>query len=502
MNKIFIHEESADSLIVVFLGWGFPPESFAGLRKRGSDILLLAGYEGLDGEGIEQEIRESFGGDAGQEPWYNEIVVIGWSFGVKVASMFLSRTSIPVTMRLAVNGTEYHVDDLRGIPEQIFDGTLSGLSERTLEKFRLRCAGSRENLAKLFAGGQGNSRIEELRGELEWFGSLPRVPEKVGRSIWDKVVIGTEDRIFPPRNQLTAWEGYDVFSIKGMGHVPDFQWILDNFVVDKRKVCDKFATASPTYTNNAFAQQVTARKLYDRFIDVFHKTAIKGGERLGRQLDILELGYGDGAFTRLYAPELMGSCRTLTLSDILDTPSDSILMDFLHGYDNGGQATVKVLHMDAESAGFAKKCLGEDSYDLILSSSMFQWLNSPAMMLRRCAVALRHGGIIAVSFYGPGTFREIYETVGMGLKYPSPEWMKKIAIESGLDIEVCVAESETVLFSTPADALRHIKLTGVNGLPGAASPVKARRLLERWPLDVDGKAPLTFIPVYMVLSKK
>lgn len=501
MNKIFIHEESADSLIVVFLGWGFPPGSFAGLRKRGSDILLLAGYEGLNGERIEQEIRESVGGVTGPEPLYSEIVVIGWSFGVKAASMFLSVTRITVTMRLAVNGTEYHVDDLRGIPEQIFDGTLSGLSERTLEKFRLRCAGSRENLAKLFADGRGDSRIEELRGELEWFGSLPRVPENGERSIWDKVVVGMEDRIFPPQNQLAAWEGYDVFSIQGMGHVPDFQWILDNFVVDKRKVCDKFATASLTYTNNAFAQHVTALKLYDRFMSVFHRSAINGGG-LGRKLDILELGYGDGTFTRLYAPNLMGSCRTLMLSDILETPSDSGLMDFLHGCDNGGQATVKVLNMDAESAGFAKKCLVEESYDLILSSSMFQWLNSPAMMLRRCAVALRHCGIIAVSFYGPGTFREIYETVGTGLKYPSPEWMKKIAIECGLDIEVCIAESETILFSTPADALRHIKLTGVNGLPGAASPVKARRLLERWPLNVDGKAPLTFIPVYMVLSKK
>lgn len=508
MNNIFIPDStggcSRKSLIIIFLGWGFPPEAFSGIRKLRFDLLLLSGYRGMTGQQIEKEITAIVPRIAsGDNTGYDEIVVIGWSFGVKAASMFLKQTDIPVTMRLAVNGTEYHTDDKRGIPTSVFKGTLSGLSATTLEKFHLRCAGCRERLAKLLGGIQELKSVDTapLREELEWFGSLPPVPVS-NLAIWDKVVIGEGDRIFPPANQLAAWEGHDIFTIKEMPHLPDFQWIIDNFIVDKNKVCDRFSIAGATYTSNATVQHDTARKLYDKFQAIFASSRLKAGPTYRQnQMSLLELGYGAGALTRLYVPQIVAHCRSVVLSDIQAPCPSDIPARWI--YDVGGEnCDCHVNVEDAESATFKKKYLRDDSLDLIFSSSMFQWLNSPGMMLRRCCDALRADGMIILSFYGPGTFKEIHQTVGTGLKYPSAEWMARIARECDMEINLLEIEKDIMRFDTPADALRHLKLTGVNGVPGAPSPTRARQLLAHWPSDCDGKAPLTFHPVYMILTKK
>ena len=508
MNVIYIPDTLQspwrNSLIILFLGWGFPPEAFSGLLKQGFDILILSGYDGMTGQEIEREIKEATPYDmSGSNLWYKEIVVIGWSFGIKAASLFLKQTRIPVTMRLAVNGTESHIDDQRGIPARVFEGTLSGLSDTTLRKFRLRCAGSREKLEKQLDGVpvEKLADIDSLRKELEWFGSLPAEPiSKL--AIWDKAVIGDADHIFPSANQLAAWEGYDIFTVKDMPHLPDFQWVIDNFVVDKNKVRDKFTTAGFTYTDNAAVQHDTAVNLYEKFQTVFDNSRLKaGGSYRANQMSLLELGYGTGTLTRLYIPPLISHCHKVIMSDIQDVGSSDPVTDWVCNLSSDN-CDCHICNEDAESTGFIKEYLKGKSLDIIFSSSMFQWLNSPGMMLRRCCNALRHNGIIALSFYGPGTFREILQTVGTGLKYPSPEWMTRIARECRMEINLLETEEETMLFDSPVDALRHLKLTGVNGLPGLPSPARARQLMNHWPLDENGKAPLTFCPVYMILTKK
>lgn len=133
MEKVFLGDNGQKSLIILFLGWGFHPESFVGLHKPGFNILLLTGYEGLNGQEIDYEICRTI---RDHNADFKEVIVVAWSFGVKPAAEFLVKTSLPVTLRLAVNGTEYHIDSHRGIPPEIFNGTLAGLSERTLAKFR------------------------------------------------------------------------------------------------------------------------------------------------------------------------------------------------------------------------------------------------------------------------------------------------------------------------------------------------------------------------------
>ena len=52
--------------------------------------------------------------------------------------------------RVALNGTVTPVDDLKGIPQQVFEGTLEGLNESTLEKFIRRMRLQKSALLNLY----------------------------------------------------------------------------------------------------------------------------------------------------------------------------------------------------------------------------------------------------------------------------------------------------------------------------------------------------------------
>lgn len=474
MNHTFLQNHPhGETLIVIFLGWGVPAEAFSDLKKNHCDILLLNGY----GPGCEAETERIIAGK--QSAWnYKEIIVIGWSFGVKPASAFIAGTSLNITLRIAVNGTEQHIHQTCGIPPEIFLGTLNGLNAVTLRKFRLRTAGNRDNFEKYFASAASDdTTVERLRHELQYFASLSTECSSI--KLWDKAVIGECDRIFPPEAQRNSWQSVDITEVADMPHLPDFQWIIDRFVIDKSKVSDKFSQAGNTYGENAIIQKKVARRLLELSGNIIPKGDV----------DIIEMGYGHGEFTRLYLDRLAFDIHSLTLVD-LDTDPDV------------GRETCAVhVQADVEDIHFINEYLTPESKDVIFSSSMIQWLNSPSTWLRRCAAALRPGGVLAVSFYSGDTFREISSITESGLQYPTMESLSDIARYCDMTVNVATTECETLEFDNPRDALRHLRLTGVNGLSTTASAATVRRLIREWPLTESGKAKLTFCPTYLVMTK-
>ena len=97
----------------------------------------------------------------------------------------------------AVNGTLRPANDLMGIPEAIFAGTLTHWRpEVTAAKFWRRMAPG---------GNSAPSRPDEsLYAELRYFDAAFRknLPFTIR---YDLAVIGIRDRIFPPGNQAAAW---------------------------------------------------------------------------------------------------------------------------------------------------------------------------------------------------------------------------------------------------------------------------------------------------------
>lgn len=194
MQQIHLIHEHHPRLLLFFAGWGADETPFKAYRPADSDWMICYDYRSLD-------FRQS---DLDE---YKEINVIGWSMGVWAASQTLPHRSLPIVKSIAVNGTPYPIDEHRGIPPTIFRGTLDGLTGASLHKFLRRMCTDGEAF-RAFLQVTPRRPLEELREELvrieQMYRTLPPATFH-----WHEAVIGSNDRIIPPANQLQAWEETD-----------------------------------------------------------------------------------------------------------------------------------------------------------------------------------------------------------------------------------------------------------------------------------------------------
>lgn len=198
MRHTFLrHRPGSTGLLLFFSGWGSEPCMFSHDfdTDSGQDILMLWDYRDMV---LDPDLLRG----------YCRISLLAWSMGVWTAGKVLGEAGMVNGPRLAVNGTPFPIDDGRGIPTAIFNGTLNGLSERTLAKFRRRMCGSSETLESLLGCGLKRS-ADELRDELAAIGDRAR--NTVSSPLrWDKAFVGDRDMIFPPAGQHHAWEELNV----------------------------------------------------------------------------------------------------------------------------------------------------------------------------------------------------------------------------------------------------------------------------------------------------
>ena len=136
---------------------------------------------------------------------YSRIRLVAWSLGVWAAEFATGLESVVFDEAVALNGTTTPIDEQRGIPPPIYTGTLNGLNERNLYKFRRRMCGSTESY-NTFMQFPPQRTMESIKGELAAI--LTRSQTKDWTSIpWSKAIICTQDAIFPPDNQVNAWKG-------------------------------------------------------------------------------------------------------------------------------------------------------------------------------------------------------------------------------------------------------------------------------------------------------
>jgi len=455
MTIEYIIREQRGRLVLIFAGWSTDAAMFTGLNVPGYDIAVVSDYRDVsafDTSGLSE---------------YREIVVMAWSMGVWAADKTLPGQDLPITLTIAVNGTTTPVDDRCGIPVAIFNVTTESLTERSLVKFRRRVCGSAAAYAE-FAVRFVSRPVADLADELRAIASSQS--QAAPRLRWDRAVIGTADAIFPPANQLAAWPARTDITTIDSPHLPDFQAILDRFVIDKTLVSRRFSRGMATYDSEASIQHLIAGHLWDLWQK--HLKSVRPAESL------IEIGYGTGALTRLYTHRLRPA--DLRLWDIIDSQTG------LPG---------RIETCDAEIA------IGEippESVDTIASSSTIQWFNSTPAFLSRAASALRPGGLLAVSTFGPHTCRELVAAGATPVPYPStgvlrasvPESMEILELHEGI---------LTRIMNSALDVMRHLQATGVNARHDKVSLVS---LLRHYPLRTDGRAPLTYNPIYLLLQKK
>lgn len=190
MKQLFLKRNGNPRLLLCFAGWGADEHLFNRPVAEGYDYLLCFDYRTPD---FDTTLLKD----------YREIDVLAWSMGVWVAGCVLAGTDLPLARKVAVNGTPFPIDDQRGIPCDLFEGTLQGFSEKTLVRFRRRMCGSLEQV-RAFLSYAPYRPVEELKEELAALKGF--VLSGNGTEFcWDKAILGTQDRIFPIENQRRAW---------------------------------------------------------------------------------------------------------------------------------------------------------------------------------------------------------------------------------------------------------------------------------------------------------
>ena len=130
MKQLYLIHEHHPRLLLFFAGWAADETPFRHYRPQGMDYQICYDYRTLDF-------------DAAPLRAYAEVHVVGWSMGVWAASHVLPSAGLNVASCTALNGTPHPIDERRGIPPAIYQGTLDGLTGASLHKFlRRMCADS------------------------------------------------------------------------------------------------------------------------------------------------------------------------------------------------------------------------------------------------------------------------------------------------------------------------------------------------------------------------
>ena len=191
MKYHYITNENHPTLTLFFAGWGMDRHPFEQYQCKDTDMIIVYDYRSLE---LDESVLKK----------YKEIYLIAWSMGVWATTQCQILTSLPIKRSVALNGTPWPVDDVLGIPEAIFKGTLAGLSEATLRKFQLRMCG-KGDVFRQFQAVAPQRSVEDLKEELAAIGETCKVASPLNFS-WDEAYIGGNDLIFPAVNQKAAWE--------------------------------------------------------------------------------------------------------------------------------------------------------------------------------------------------------------------------------------------------------------------------------------------------------
>ncbi len=167
-----IQNENSQELILVFGGFASHPSHFVHLKSN-KNVVLVYDYENLD-----------FKFDLNS---FSKITLIAFSMGVCVASRVLK--DIEFSQKIAINGTPFGIDKLKGIHPAIF---AKQIKKFDLTAFKKSLFKEKENLSKDFIFKDEKSLQKELKMLFDF--ALEKYDENFN---WDKIYSSNNDEIFP-----------------------------------------------------------------------------------------------------------------------------------------------------------------------------------------------------------------------------------------------------------------------------------------------------------------
>ncbi len=240
----------------------------------------------------------------------------------------------------------------------------------------------------------------------------------------------------------------------------------------------RFARHLGTYAENTPVQRDMASALLRKLISV---------SDVRRFRRILEIGCGTGGLTRRIESELFYD--------------ELLAIDLV--------PECEAFHRDRERTRFLAADAERDElpgpFELVISSAALQWFREPERAPTRLAALSAPGSWCAVATFGPENLREVAAVSGAGLRYvPLPELGARF--EPFFELAELGGEIRTLVFPSPAEVLRHLKLAGVTaaGKPSRWTREQLagfdRRYREKF--SVPGGVSLTYHPLILIARRK
>jgi malonyl-CoA O-methyltransferase len=241
------------------------------------------------------------------------------------------------------------------------------------------------------------------------------------------------------------------------------------------------------------------KKNFSRYPDYYHNSAVtqkKAASELVQMIasagnfdgysDILEIGCGTGFLSAGLAELFSGAAITVT--DI--SPA---MLDFCRN----------ILPPNTESCfsfmehDITDGCPG-GSYDLVVSSLVFQWIPDFSTLMHDIHAHLKNGGSLIFATLTDGTFADIQRIFNnMEIPFPMPPLAAADELLAALDgfTNVTFHEEKYVeKYSSMKEFLNHIQGTGAGNATGRKVPVSAlRKLIKEYDDGVSAEYRILFV---------
>ncbi len=259
--------------------------------------------------------------------------------------------------------------------------------------------------------------------------------------------------------------------------------------VNKSQVRQHFSLHAREYDRYARVQAKVAARLAEQLPD-----CVRGGA-LG-----LEVGCGTGMLSR----RVLQRFPDLSL----------ILTDLAHGMSQYSQEQFPaspVCDADAANLPFI-----EQSLDLVVTSSVYQWLNDLPNAFGEVARVLKPGGLFAIALFGEKTLFELRDAhqsalgsrPSHGQNFPTLE-LVRTSLGDRFDLQLLSSENEIEWHPTVQDLFRSLKKIGAQNASesrpqGLASRRVIGRMIDVYQQQFGGQngIPATYEVIYMLASRK
>ena len=178
MKYSWLKKTNSEKLIIFFNGWGMDEYIVSHLDCGEYDVVGLYDYSDLT---VDTDFGE-----------YEEKHIVAWSMGVMIGTLF---DFGDIQSSTAICGTPIPISDKFGIPERIYNLTIKGFCEKSVEKFMSRMFIEKPNIAKF-----SNRTIDSQKTEL-----IKLLEYKNKDFTYTKSIVGDNDLIIPTKNQLNYW---------------------------------------------------------------------------------------------------------------------------------------------------------------------------------------------------------------------------------------------------------------------------------------------------------